>query len=65
MWIVAMPAAFAASATVKVGGGSGSLSAQLHAGAWPQPSAPVMHSRFGVRPVNMAERVGEHTPDPA
>ena len=34
-------------------------------GDCPQPSAPDIHSRFGVRPVRKALLVGEHTPEPA
>ena len=62
---VDMFAFFAASATVNVRGGKGKFSAQSQAGCCPQPSAPVMHSRFGVRPDKTDDRVGEHTADPA
>ena len=57
----------AAGAQSKGAGGrrATNLSRHDHAGAWPQPSAPLMHSRSGVRPVSSADRVGEHTPDPA
>jgi hypothetical protein len=65
MWRVAYPFFLAASAMVKVRGESGRLSPQDQAGFCPQPSAPVMQSRLGVRPVSAAERVGEHTPLPA
>ena len=50
---------------VKVRGLSGRLSPQFHAGAWPQPSAPSMHSRVDVLPVRAELRVGEQTAEPA
>ena len=50
---------------VKVRGLSGRLSPQFHAGAWPQPSAPSMHSRVEVRPVSALALVGEQTAEPA
>ena len=50
---------------VKVRGLSGRLSPQFHAGAWPQPSAPSMHSRVDVLPVRAELRVGDHPPSRA
>lgn len=64
-WKVAKLACCAASAMVNVSGDNGIGEKQSQEGPYPWGSGLEMHSRFAVRPVKTAERVGLHSAEPA